>query len=109
MAYTRYSICAVARNEKYILGMQASIFGARPKPGQIGRVVSGRASGVKMMGMAEMGASISLDEVAVHLDCWCICLCYLHFATGNPEDSEIYLLVPPHLGCPVQSSDSREL
>jgi len=28
--------------------------------------------------MAEMGAPISLDGVAVHLDCWCVCLCYLH-------------------------------
>ena len=30
--------------------------------------------------MAEMGAPISLDGVAVHPDCWCVCLCYLHFA-----------------------------
>jgi len=30
-----------------------------------------------MVGMAEMGAPISLDEV----DCWCVCLCYLHFFT----------------------------
>jgi len=30
------------------LGMQASIFGACPKLGLIGRVVAGRASGVKM-------------------------------------------------------------
>jgi len=28
---------------------------------------------MKMVGMAEMGAPISLD-------CWCVCLCYLHFA-----------------------------
>jgi len=31
-------------------GMQASIFGACPKPGQIGRVEAARASGVKMGG-----------------------------------------------------------
>jgi len=30
------------------LGMQASIFGACPKPGYIGRVATGRASNVKM-------------------------------------------------------------
>jgi len=41
--------------------MQASIFGACPKPGLIGRVVPGRASGVKMMGIAVMGAPFSLD------------------------------------------------
>ena len=33
--------------------------------------------------MAEIGAPISLDGVAVHLDCWCVCLCYLHFASQN--------------------------
>ena len=43
----------------------------------------GRASGVKMVRMAEMAASISLDGVAVHQDCWCVCLCYLHFAPEN--------------------------
>jgi len=55
----------------------------------------GMASGVKMVGMAEMGAPISLDGVAVHPDCWCVCLClcYLHFAVENPEDGEMYLLV----------------
>jgi len=26
------------------------------------------------------GAPISQDEVAVHPDCWRICLCYFHFA-----------------------------
>ena len=31
------------------------------------------------------GAPISLDRVAVHPDCWCICLCYLHFAPENPD------------------------
>jgi len=50
-------------------GMQASIFAACPKPGYIGRVVPGRASSIKMVGMAEMGAPISLDGVAVHPDC----------------------------------------
>jgi len=33
-----------------------------------------RASGVKMVGMADMGAPITLDEVAVHPDCWCTVL-----------------------------------
>jgi len=47
--------------------------------------VPGRASGIKMVDMAEVGAPVSLDVVAVHLDCWCICLCYLHFAQENQE------------------------
>jgi len=37
------------------LGMQASIFGACPLPGQSGRVVAGRASGIKEGGMMEVG------------------------------------------------------
>jgi len=41
-----------------------------------------------MVGMAEVGAPISQDGMAVHLDCWCICLCYLHFAPENPEDGK---------------------
>jgi len=41
--------------------MKASIFGASPKPGYIGRVVPRRASGIKMVGIAEMRAPISLD------------------------------------------------
>jgi len=56
-----------------------------------------------MVGMAEVGAPISLDGVAVHPDCLCVCLCYLHFAPENPEDGEMYLLVPVHPGCPGQS------
>jgi len=39
-----------------------------------------------------MGAPIGLDGVAVHPDCWCICLCYLHFAPENPEDNEKCML-----------------
>jgi len=61
--------------------------------------VPGRASGVKMVEMAEMGALVSAGEVAVHPDCWCVCLCYFHFAPVNPEDCEMYLLVPAHTGC----------
>jgi len=53
--------------------------------------------------MVEMGARISLDGVAVHLDCWCICLCYLHFAP------EMYLLVLAHPGCPGQSPESHKM
>ena len=37
------------------LGMQASIFGVCPKPGESGRVATGRASGVKKRGMMEVG------------------------------------------------------
>jgi len=60
--------------------------------------------------MAEVQAPISLDGVAVHLDCWCVCLCYLHFAPENPEDGEMHLLVLAHPGCPGQSSaESRKM
>jgi len=44
-----------------------------------GRVVPGRASGIKMVGMAEVWAPISLDGVVVYLDFLCISLCYLQF------------------------------
>jgi len=60
-------------------------------------------------GMAEIGAPISLDRVAVHPDCWCVCLCYLHFAQENPEDGETYLLVPAHPGCPGQNPESCKM
>jgi len=69
----------------------------------------GRAPGVKMVGMAEMGAPISLDGVAVHPGCWCVCLRYLHFAPENPEDGEMYLLLPVHPGCPGQSPESCKM
>jgi len=49
-----------------------------------------------------MRAPISLDGVAVHLDCWCVCLCCLHFALENPEDGEMYLLVPAHRVVPYK-------
>ena len=65
--------------------------------------MSGRASGIKMVGMTRDGAPISLFRVVVHPDCWCVCLCYLHFAPENPEDGEMDLLVPSRLGCPTQS------
>ena len=38
--------------------------------------------------MAEFGAPISQDWLAVHPDCWCICLCYLHFAPENRGDGK---------------------
>jgi len=44
--------------------MQANIFGACPKPGQIGRVAAGRASSVKMGGDHGGGSLISPDGVA---------------------------------------------
>jgi len=71
----------------------------------------GRASSIKMVGMAEMGAPISLDGVAVHPDCWCICLRYLHFAPENPENGKMYLVVPlpPQLDCPRQSPESCKI
>jgi len=59
-----------------------------------------------MVWIAEVGAPISLHGVAVHPDCWCVCLCYVHFAPENPEDGKMYLLVPAHPGCPGQSPES---
>jgi len=61
-----------------------------------------------MVGMAEVGAPISLDGMAVHPDCWCIWLCYLHFAPENPEDGEMNLLIPAHPCCPGQSLESHK-
>jgi len=62
-----------------------------------------------MVGMAEVEAPISLDRVTVHPDCWCICLCCLHFAPENQEDGEMYLLVLAHPGCPGQSPESHKM
>jgi len=45
------------------LGMQSSIFGACPKPGQSGSVVTGRESGIKM-GDDGCGSLISSEGVA---------------------------------------------
>ena len=56
-----------------------------------------------------MGASISLDGVAVYPDCWFVCLCYFHFAPENPEDGEMCLLVPANPGFPGQSPESCEM
>jgi len=53
------------------------------------------------------GAPISLDGVADHTDCWCVCLCYLHFAPENPEDGEMHLLVPAYPGCSRQTPESN--
>ena len=71
--------------------------------------MSGRASDLKIVGMVEVGAPVSLDGVSVHLDCWCICMCYLHFAPENPDDGEMYLLVPAHPGCAGQSPESHKM
>jgi len=59
--------------------------------------------------MAEIVAPISLDGVAVYPDCWFVCLCYLHFAPENPEDGEMYLLVPAHSVCTGQSAESCKM
>ena len=61
------------------------------------------------MPVPEVGAKISLDGVAVHPDCWCICLCHDDFAPENPEDGKMYLLVPAHPGCPGQSPESHKM
>jgi len=34
---------------------------------------------------------------------------YLHFAPENPEDGEMYLLVPAHAGCPGQIPENRKM
>jgi len=53
--------------------MLPSIFGACPKPRQIGRVVAGRASGIKIMEMVEVEALI-VQIGGILPDCRCICL-----------------------------------
>jgi len=56
------------------VGMQASIFGACPKPGRIGRVTAGRTSGIKM-GDEGGGSLISSDGVAPSGPArWSVCL-----------------------------------
>jgi len=62
-----------------------------------------------MAGIVEVRAPISLDEVAVHPDYWCICMCYLYFAPENPEDGEMYLLVLAHRCCPGESPECHEM
>jgi len=67
--------------------------------------VPGRASHIrsKRVGMAEVGAPISQDGVAVHPDCWCVCLCYLHFPPENPEDGKqrYDIWLSPHVCAPT--------
>jgi len=61
--------------------------------------VPGRGSGIKMVGMAEVGAPISQHKMAaVYLDCWCVCLCHLHFTPENQEDGKqrYDIWVSPH-------------
>jgi len=62
-----------------------------------------------MVGMAEVGAPISLDGVVVHPDCWCVYLCYLHFAPENPEDGEHDIWVSPrgHPHMPTQTGSGE--
>ena len=51
--------------------------------------MEGKASGVKMVVMAEVEKSISLDGVAcIRIADASACLCYLRFAPENPEDGE---------------------
>jgi len=76
--------------------MQAIIFGPVPNQDKLG-------------GLCKEGHPISLDGVAVCPDCWCVCLCYLHFVPENPEDGEMYLLVLSHLSYLGQSPESRKM
>jgi len=59
--------------------------------------------------MVELVAPISLDEVAVHPEWWCICLCYLHFAPENTEDDEMYFLLLAHPGYPGHSPENHKM
>jgi len=59
-----------------------------PVPRKNWEIRARKGISVKMTGMAEMGAPISQDGMAVHPNCWCICLCYLHFAPESPEDGK---------------------
>jgi len=52
-----------------------------------------------MVGMAEVGAPISQDGVAVHPDCWCVCLCYLYFTPENPEDGKNIMMDTAQVTC----------
>ena len=58
-----------------------------------------------MVGMADVGAPISLDGwqsiqiVGVPV--------LSSFCSRNPEDAEMYLLVPAHPGCPGKGPESR--
>jgi len=56
-----------------------------------------------------MGAPISLDGVAVHPDCWCVCLCYYLHLHQKIQKMAMYLLVPAHPGCPRQSPESCKM
>jgi len=68
--------------------------------------VPGRASGVKWWVWQKVGEPISHDGVAVHPDCWFVCLCYLYFAPEYPEDGEqrydIWVLPRMHPRMPTQ-------
>jgi len=61
--------------------------------------VPGRASGVKMVGMAEVGTPISLDGVAFR-DCWCICLFFFTLYQKIQMAKKDDLWVLPR-GCPM--------
>jgi len=67
------------------------------------------ASSVKMVGWQRWDHQLVWMGVAVHPDCWCICLCYPHFAPENPEDGKMYLLVPAHPACHRQSPESCKM
>jgi len=76
--------------------------------------VPGTASGVKMVGMAEMEAPIILDGVSVHPDCWCICLCYLHLGALKMQDRKMQdwnlvdqIAGPENAGLEFGGSNSR--
>ena len=73
--------------------------------------MSGRASGVKMVGMVQVGVPISLDEwqsIRILGASACV-LILLIFAPENPEDGKMYLLVLAHPGSPGQSPESHKM
>jgi len=84
--------------------MQASIFGELvPVPNQDKlEGLSGRASGVKMVGIAEIWASISLDGwQSIRIVGVSACVIFIFH--------QKILLLPAHPGCPGQSPESCKM
>ena len=72
--------------------MQASIFGACPKPGKSWRVAAGRASVIKMGGGDGVGSLISPGEVAL--------IGMVGVSASDMFLCRRFLLAPAHLGSP---------
>jgi len=79
------------------LGMQASTFGACPSPGWIGRVATGRASGIKMGDEWDEGGwpLISPDGVALS---WIVGVSASDISPCTMKSRGSFLLAPAHPG-----------